>query len=104
MTAEHWEQLAWPLLREHPELGFASEAEAKAAYRHATALVAGYSFGLGREAVQAMVPFWDMLNHASPGGEGVRLHFSAATQTLDMITVRSIECGEEVSCLPRACT
>mmetsp|Transcript_22188 Transcript_22188/g.61573 ORF Transcript_22188/g.61573 Transcript_22188/m.61573 type:complete len:516 (+) Transcript_22188:104-1651(+) len=96
MTDEHWEHVAVPFLEQNSSLGFGTTEAGKQAHRYASALVAGFSFSLGRERVQAMVPFWDMLNHANPGEEGVRLNYDADTHMLEMITTQAIKEGEQV--------
>ena len=85
---------------------------------HATALVAGFSFTLGEDddsvddddddddsnsqvstggdTVQAMVPFWDMLNHVEPESSSVRLNHDEDANTLQMIAIRPHAKGEEV--------
>ena len=93
-------------------------------YLHATALVAGFSFTLGEEdeededeaffrpidaaddthgsdseahaSTQAMVPFWDMLNHVSPELASVRLEHDERAATLKMVCVREVRRGSEV--------
>jgi len=98
MTEEHWQHVAIPFLEMNRDLGFGTKRSGREAYIYATALVAGYSFGLGEGRVQAMVPFWDMLNHAHPGEEGVRLDYDAETKLLSMITTRAHKKGEQVKC------
>jgi len=97
-------------------------ATLRKAYLHAAALVAGFSFTLGEEeeeeeeearevpcppvdarsdsdahtGTQAMVPFWDMLNHASPSAASVRLEHDARAATLKMVCVRPARRGDEV--------
>jgi SET domain-containing protein 6 len=94
------------------------------AYLHATALVAGFSFTLGEEdeededealcrpadaaddargsdseahaSTQAMVPFWDMLNHVSPELASVRLEHDERAASLKMVCVREVRRGSEV--------
>jgi SET domain-containing protein 6 len=88
------------------------ENESRKLYLHATALVAGFSFTLGEPDVdeddsdeddsgghvstQAMVPFWDMLNHREPAEASVRLDYDEATSRLRMIAVKRVAAGEEV--------
>ena len=91
-----------------------AEENARKMYLHAAALVAGFSFTLGEDdddvddddsdsqvstggdTAQAMVPFWDMLNHADPESSSVRLDHDEDGETLRMIAVRPIAKGEEV--------
>ena len=120
MTVEHWKHVAAPFFRRHPEFarvgsakpGVHDETEATAlrkTYLHAAALVAGFSFTLGEDdeddadpprgasaSTQAMVPFWDMLNHASPELASVRLEHDARAATLKMVCVRPVARGKEV--------
>ena len=91
------------------------ENETRKLYLHATALVAGFSFTLGEPdeddsaeddsdedessghvSTQAMVPFWDMLNHREPAEASVRLDYDEATSRLRMIAVKPVAAGEEV--------
>ena len=59
--------------------------------------MAGYSFSLGeRGAMQSMVPFWDMLNHAAPALASVALRHDAARGRLEMVSVRRCAAGSEV--------
>ena len=101
----------------------AAEENARRMYLHATALVAGFSFTLGEDddsvedaaaaaadddddsdsqvstggdTVQAMVPFWDMLNHVEPERSSVRLNHDEDANTLQMIAIRPHAEGEEV--------
>ena len=102
----------------------AAEENARRMYLHATALVAGFSFTLGEDddsveddaaaaaadddddsdsqvstggdTVQAMVPFWDMLNHVEPESSSVRLDHDEDANTLRMIAIRPHAKGEEV--------
>lgn len=66
-----------PFLAQHgAALGSAMPpAEARRLYLWATGVVSGYSFTLGDDKLQGMVPFWDMLNHVT-GQANVRLHHS----------------------------
>ena len=100
-----------------------AEENARRMYLHATALVAGFSFTLGEDddsvendddgdddndddsdsqvstggdTVQAMVPFWDMLNHVEPESSSVRLDHDEDANTLRMIAIRPHAKGEEV--------
>ena len=103
-----------------------AEENARRMYLHATALVAGFSFTLGEDddsieddgdgddddddddddsdsqvstggdTVQAMVPFWDMLNHVEPERSSVRLNHDEDANTLQMIAIRPHAEGEEV--------
>ena len=98
-----------------------AEENARRMYLHATALVAGFSFTLGEDddsvvvdddddddddsdsqvstggdTVQAMVPFWDMLNHVEPESSSVRLDHDEDANTLQMIAIRPHAKGEEV--------
>ena len=95
-----------------------AEDETRKLYLHAAALVAGFSFTLGEPdenedgdsdedgnsdedndghvSTQAMVPFWDMLNHRPPAEASVRLDYDEATSRLRMIAVKRVAAGEEV--------
>jgi len=68
---------------------------ARRLYRWATAVVASYSFVLGDDRYQALVPAWDALNHVS-GRRNVRLAHDAASGALRMVATRAIAAGEEV--------
>ena len=67
-------------------------------YRDAVNIVASYSFTLGEDETetQALVPFWDMLNHAHPALASVKLSHDASTNRLNMIAVRDIRKGDEI--------
>ena len=60
-------------------------------------IVASYSFTLGEDETetQALVPFWDMLNHTSCV-RLVKLSHDASTKRLNMIAVRDIRKGDEI--------
>ena len=114
MVADHWKHVAEPFLRENPEFARAPGAdededidmeEAKKMYLHATALVACFSFTLGGDdecghdhgtTTQAMVPFWDMLNHREPAAASVTLNHDPETGMLQMIAVKPVRAGAEV--------
>jgi SET domain-containing protein 6 len=69
---------------------------ARRLYRWATAIVASYSFVLGDDRYQALVPVWDALNHVS-GRVNVRLaHDKGGGGVLRMVATRAIAPGEEV--------
>ena len=67
-------------------------------YRDAVNIVASYSFTLGEDETetQALVPFWDMLNHTHPALASVKLSHDASTNRLNMIAVRDIRKGDEI--------
>jgi len=67
-------------------------------YRDAVNIVASYSFTLGEDETetQALVPFWDMLNHTHPVFASVKLSHDASTKRLNMIAVRDIRKGDEI--------
>ena len=67
-------------------------------YRDAVNIVASYSFTLGEDETetQALVPFWDMLNHTHPVLASVKLSHDASTKRLNMIAVRDIRKGDEI--------
>lgn len=125
MTAAHWKHVARPFLEANPRFARVARAEdddeddaddaddeneTRKLYLHATALVAGFSFTLGEPdeddsdedhsgghvSTQAMVPFWDMLNHREPAEASVRLDYDEATSRLRMIAVKPVAAGEEV--------
>jgi hypothetical protein len=93
-----WRDAALPLAEEEPELRLRRGAAGRRAHAHATALVAAYAFTLGEGAsrCQAMVPFWDALNHAHPKLASVRLRHNAAAGRLEMICRRRHACGDQV--------
>ena len=97
MTDEHWKCVVKPFFRANSALAQGRPMkELKELHYAATAAVAGYSFTLGDDEIQGMVPFWDMLNHAPPCDATVRLYHDEKTSTLQMITVREVKKGEEV--------
>ena len=91
-TRTAWQTVVAPLAAREPRLRLAGER----AHAHATALVAAYSFTLGQARIQAMVPFWDALNHVHPERASVRLHHRADAGRLDMVVVRAVARGEQV--------
>ncbi|CEF98036.1 SET domain [Ostreococcus tauri] len=96
MTDEHWEHVVRLFFERNPELARGmDEDELRELHFAATAMVAGYSFTLGDDEIQGMVPFWDMLNHAPPCAASVRLNHDPK-RGLQMITVREVKKGEEV--------
>lgn len=52
--------------------------------------------GGGGGSTQAMVPFWDMLNHKEPAAASVRLNHDPESGMLQMIAVRHVPAGAEV--------
>ena len=97
MTDEHWENVVEVFFEQNPELMGELDAEdLRELHFAATAMVAGYSFTLGDDEIQGMVPFWDMLNHAPPHAASVRLNHDVKSGTLQMITVKKVAKGEEV--------
>jgi len=103
MTSEHWSYVTEPFFKEHPELGVPTGAEGWDLHRYATAVVASYSFSLYNSERQALVPFWDMLNHAPPGKKTVRLNNAVPpgahereSGELQMITTEDVAQGGEV--------
>ncbi|BDA47006.1 probable N-lysine methyltransferase setd6 at N-terminal half [Coccomyxa sp. Obi] len=64
-------------------------------YLWATAVVSAYSFTIGDDRYQAMVPMWDALNHIT-GHANVRLHHCSKKGALQMIATRRIAKGEQV--------
>ena len=95
--AELWVDLGRGFFRAHPGFHIPTGGAGAAAHARATALVAGWSFSLGDGKFQAMVPFWDMLNHASPRHASVATGHSEERGALTMTAVRSIAKGDEVS-------
>ncbi len=93
-TSRAWRFCAAPLAI---TLNLPRGAAGRAAHARATALVAAYSFSLGGGgAHQALVPFWDALNHAHPEHASVRLHHDAQAGRLEMVVVRPVAAGAEV--------
>ena len=85
-----------PFLERHPQRGLPLHtAKTRSVYQWATAVVSAYSFTIGTEKFQAMVPMWDALNHIT-GRANVRLHHCARTGALQMIATRRIQAGEQV--------
>eukprot|EP00892_Ulva_mutabilis_P007677 jgi/Ulvmu1/5281/UM022_0075.1 len=64
-------------------------------YSWATAIVAAYSFELGNDRLQCLVPLWDALNHVT-GKANVRLSHDAKRGSLLMIATRNIAHGEQL--------
>ena len=96
MTETHWENVARLFFEQNPRLaGGHSMEDLRELHFAATAMVAGYSFTLGDEEIQGMVPFWDMFNHAPPCDAHVRLNHDEK-KGLQMITTRKVKKGEEV--------
>jgi hypothetical protein len=96
-TTEAWHAVGARLAKRHPELRLPRGEDGAALHARATALVASCSFSLGRGGeMQAMVPFFDALNHAAPAEAHVRLHHDAQAGTLSMIAVRPVAPGQEV--------
>ena len=85
MTEEHFENVVTLFFKLFPKLASGLSVEAlRELHFAATAMVAGYSFTLGDDEIQAMVPFWDMLNHAAP----------ASRRLSDWTTTRTVmRCG-----------
>ena len=103
MTSEHWSHVTEPFFKEHPELGVPTGPEGWGLHRYATAVVASYSFSLYDAERQALVPFWDMLNHAPPGKKTVRLNNAVPPGAhereageLQMIATEDVARGGEV--------
>ncbi|KXZ56370.1 hypothetical protein GPECTOR_1g328 [Gonium pectorale] len=90
-----WCEVVEPFIAEHPELGLPGGREGYELYRWATCAVSSYSFILGDDKYQAMVPVWDLLNHIT-GSVNVRLHHCARRHVLQMIATRDIRNGEEL--------
>ncbi|EIE21805.1 SET domain-containing protein, partial [Coccomyxa subellipsoidea C-169] len=70
-------------------------ASTRRLYVWATAMVSAYSFTIGEDRFQAMVPMWDALNHIT-GHANVRLHHCARKGALRMIATCLITKGEQV--------
>ncbi|EFJ47106.1 hypothetical protein VOLCADRAFT_105180 [Volvox carteri f. nagariensis] len=90
-----WSEVVEPFIQEHPELELPEGKAGYDLYRWATCAVASYSFILGDDKYQAMVPVWDLLNHIT-GRVNVRLHHCAKRHVLHMIATRDILRGEEL--------
>eukprot|EP00198_Chlamydomonas_reinhardtii_P014034 XP_001703371.1 predicted protein [Chlamydomonas reinhardtii] len=90
-----WSEVVGPFIAEHPELGLPGGERGYELYRWATAAVASYSFILGDDKYQAMVPVWDLLNHIT-GDVNVRLHHCSKRHVLQMIAMRDIVAGSEL--------
>jgi SET domain-containing protein 6 len=96
MTETHWDNVVRLFFEQNPKLaGGHSMEDLQELHFAATAMVAGYSFTLGDEEIQGMVPFWDMFNHAPPCDAHVRLNHDEK-KGLQMITTRKVKKGEEV--------
>lgn len=63
----HWKKVVRPFLIRHPDLGILPDQASRNLYRWATAVISAYSFTLGDDRLQAMVPYWDLLNHVTGG-------------------------------------
>ncbi|GLI68824.1 hypothetical protein VaNZ11_013329, partial [Volvox africanus] len=90
-----WSEVMEPFIHEHPELRLPTGKAGYDLYRWATCAVASYSFILGDDKYQAMVPVWDLLNHIT-GQVNVRLYHCAKRHVLQMIATRDISRGEEL--------
>ncbi|CAG9465287.1 unnamed protein product [Pedinophyceae sp. YPF-701] len=75
--------------------GLPRSPDSRDAFFKALSIVSGYGFVLGADRFQALVPYWDALNHVT-GRVNVRLHHSASKGRLRMIAKRDIAKGEEV--------
>jgi SET domain len=92
-TARAWRDVSRPMAS---ELGLPVGSDGRHLHALATALVAAYSFTLGSEHHQGLVPFWDALNHTHPEMASVRLRHNPQRQCLEMILVRDHAAGEQV--------
>ncbi|KAG2499217.1 hypothetical protein HYH03_002797 [Edaphochlamys debaryana] len=90
-----WAEVIAPFIEEHPDLGLPGGERGYELYRWATCAVASYSFILGDDKYQAMVPVWDLLNHIT-GKVNVRLFHCPKRHVLQMIATRDIASGEEL--------
>ncbi|GIL72649.1 hypothetical protein Vretimale_4391 [Volvox reticuliferus] len=90
-----WSEVVEPFIHEHPKLRLPTGKAGYDLYRWATCAVASYSFILGDDKYQAMVPVWDLLNHIT-GQVNVRLYHCARRHVLQMIATRDISQGEEL--------
>uniref|UniRef100_A0A0G4I151 SET domain-containing protein n=1 Tax=Chromera velia CCMP2878 TaxID=1169474 RepID=A0A0G4I151_9ALVE len=109
-----WEDRVRPLVEEHYELfiqegaggddeededverdGETVAEESQELFYVMAAVASSYSFELGDDKYQAMVPFWDMLNHVT-GRVNVRLHHCEETDQLQMIASKDIPAWSEV--------
>jgi hypothetical protein len=98
---ELWNEVALPFISDHPNLpgfkrykGIKGE-EGKRLYDWATSIVSSYSFVLGDDKFQALVPIWDALNHIT-GKKNVRLHHDKKKNALQMIAISDIQTGQEL--------
>lgn len=89
LVSEHWAAVAGPLADEY--LGLRIDEEL---HRKATALVACNAFTLG-DGIQALVPFFDVLNHVSPARKSVRLNHDPCKGVLQMVAIKDMAPGEE---------
>ena len=114
MTKKHYERVAKPFLRALAKLDSKDKrrrrklAEAARelvedekryyeAYVEAVRIVSTNAFTLGEDpSTQALVPFWDVLNHESPWVAHVRLSHDTKAKCLRMIATRKIEKGVEI--------
>ncbi|GAX84660.1 hypothetical protein CEUSTIGMA_g12081.t1 [Chlamydomonas eustigma] len=92
---ELWAEIAEPFISENPDIELPTGAEGLSLYKWATAVVSSYSFMLGDDHYQAMVPIWDALNHVTDA-KNVRLHHNERRGVLQMIATQDILVGEEV--------
>ena len=90
-----FDRVVHPFLERHPQPGLQADM-AYSVYLWALAIVSAYSFTIGADKFQAMVPLWDALNHIT-GAANVRLHHCARTGALQMIATRRIQAGEQVT-------
>ena len=89
-----FDRVVHPFLERHPQPGLHAN-RAYSAYLWALAMVSAYSFTIGADRFQAMVPMWDALNHIT-GEANVRLHHCPRTGALQMIATRPIRAHQQV--------
>ncbi|KAG1675758.1 hypothetical protein FOA52_012414 [Chlamydomonas sp. UWO 241] len=84
-----WTEVAESFARENPKLKIPMGEKGRQLYRWATAVVSSYSFMLGDDRYQGLVPVWDALNHVT-GRANVRLNHDEERGVLQMLATRDI--------------
>ncbi|MEW5309690.1 MAG: hypothetical protein WDW38_001556 [Sanguina aurantia] len=96
---EAWQQIALPFIKRNPALKLPVGAEGYSLFQWCTAIVASYSFTIGDDLFQAMIPYFDALNHVT-GMCNVRKHHDEGKKrksgVLQLIATQAIPKGSEV--------
>ncbi|MEW5303238.1 MAG: hypothetical protein WDW36_005946 [Sanguina aurantia] len=94
---EAWQQIALPFIKQNPALTLPAGAEGYRLFQWCTAIVASYSFTIGDDLFQAMIPYFDALNHVT-GMCNVRKHHEEGKKrkggVLQLIATKAIPKGK----------